>query len=387
MTPNPLPPPDTDSIWRNALIGGVDESVLQPYTLLSGAEIYAEVSRTGLNTQPPDDLAALTLVHSVQQWPNDVPLVDVKAATLRTITEGSLALMRNVHRPDDLAQMLREGQDPAPEKYSFLDYLMLDCFRTDLPMATRLAAPEFSERTFAQCFWLKPPGESEAQAVVRIWTLEPDGWNQKDYIRWGTPTQKQVGYAVLPADAIIVRPNGLGELFRAQKGYRRMENILISMEQLQTGPNSKLLIVGYLGNSEQAHTELNRKDRDAAILPDLKNIYRVTDTAQIDRLETEFNRQLSLYLARLHFPVLELKSHVTDEQLQGKLYPIKSYIDGVREDVDAVVEAAGGKMAWQEINIESIDTLKAKYELLKMKKADDVINQVEFAKRAEKLAV
>ena len=59
--------------------------------LAGGAELYAEPSVTGLNTQPVDDHAALALLGATSAGPASV---DLEALCTRLLAEGSVALVR-----------------------------------------------------------------------------------------------------------------------------------------------------------------------------------------------------------------------------------------------------------------------------------------------------
>lgn len=364
---------------------------LQSNEIKLGEQLYSELSETGLNAMPVDDFTSLTLLDATLP---EKPLINAKQATVKLLSQGGVALIRNEHilgsAYENAEQLERRGVDPDPQNYSFLDGLVFDSLRWDTTAEERARHPEFSKRSFAQRFCTLSQGK--IVEITRIFTRRGDkGWTVSDFTDWGTSQQAEVYQQQLPdPKSVLVMPaedrEALGILYPAQRMYRRLENILLSLVSLQTGINSKTLIFDLEGNTDQASAELNRPDRNIAAIS-ARGVSRVASTAQVDQLKTEFDLRLSLYLKTVHIVELEDKTHITEARTRLRLTPMLAFIETIRDRLEELFALAGQKITFRRIQVEAVAERAAQYTFLKQLRTDGVLSDNnEFNRQAQALA-
>jgi hypothetical protein len=338
--------------------------------LVCGAELYAEPSVTGLNTQPVDDHCALALLGSAVAGP---ARVDLEALCTQLLSQGSVALVRN-----DLLQPATQEHSVAaasvPPSDGRKDAAATGSFVLLDGLVTLDPAVPFTLEQFAQRFWAKVDGESKC--VTRVFSRRdgapspsapadepqhsgsrqggPPTWSVRDYTAFGTEDQQLIATASAPADAVVAYPNGLGILYRSQRAYRRLEGIFATIERMQSGVNSKTIISGYVGSVEQAHSELRRADRDVALFPTGATVHRVASTSAIDQLMREFETLLPLYLRRMHFVHFADGDQQSGVSRRLAMAPMLAFVEKTRRQLGEVVALCGGRLefddaAWRRV--------------------------------------
>jgi hypothetical protein len=335
--------------------------------LVTGAELYAEPSVTGLNSQPVDDHAAFALLGA---RPSAAPPLELQELAVRLLSEGSIAVVRNAHLGE--LELERRGIDPRPEGFSFLDGLLLT--ESGVPMTSRCFAQRFTGEYLG-----------ELREITRVFSRGAEAWSVRDFVNYRADGEAEIASASIPLNSVLVYPNGLGILYKSQRGFRRLEGIFRTVERLQGGVNAKTIIAGYLGNVEQAHDELARNDRDVALFPTGATVNRVASTAAIDQLMREFDTLLPLYLRRLH--ILQLTG---DERLSGvsrrlAMAPMLAFVESVRRQIAEVLGQLGIGITFERLRLDSIEERAQKYALLKLMRDDAVLEPKEFQSAALQL--
>ncbi len=381
--------------WR--IVEGSGVGTLKDYTERLGWDIYSEVSETGLASYIVEAHAAFALLGSdvtlagqpeiaisadsvdLEDAPEQALPIDVEQLAIRLVAQGSPALIKNEYLNDtQLLQVEARGYDPRAEAYSFIDGVVYDALKPNAELRTQ-KFPPFTRRGFAQCFYIQT--SEGAKKCTRIFTRLPDGtWDVGDWLNYTTKERRRINNMTLPADGVIAEPWGLGWLFKAQKLIHRLENIFISMERLQSGVNSKTIILGYIGNLEQARREMNRTDTDAVNLPSGTQVSRVASTAQIDQLISEFALRIERLMATVHLVSVSDKTHITDSRTLWQTVPMVSKTQQLQNQVARVIAQAGMRASFVELQAESVDERTAKFGLALQMKAANVIDDTRLQK-------
>jgi len=189
--------------------------------------------------------------------------------------------------------------------------------------------------------------------VTRIWMREMEGgdWILVDYVGYGTASQRMLDDpGTIPAALVKYHYNPLspaGVLYPARRSFERLEEIAILIREAQLGPGAKTAIMGYVRNRAQVEADL--RSRRPYFFPGSEQpLDRMTSTAVVDQLVTEFDRLKPLYFQLVRCvdtttPVQRPSG--TDRELV--LDPMFSYVDYVRAQVDGVLALYGASWTYE----------------------------------------
>ena len=365
------------------LLGGTTSGKNWP--VVGGREIYKLDSISGLNRSPIDTLEAFILQGAL--YKPDPPFDDDELVR-RHLVDGRYALIDVERMPERFrgeagklgsgeagkAEPVGAVEDPAPKvRYQFLDGLVLDEEQTP-----------FSRRRFAQRFWGEVPGRSGLALIERDFIRQADGrWLVRDFEL--DHRDKPLDQAEIGADELRVFAFGDGVLKPAQKGFRRLEEIFVSLRKLQTGVNSKTIVTGYLGNIGQAKQALNDPESDTINFPLASGVNRVASTAAVDQLVRELEALLPRYLQSVHIVDTSHLDRTATVSRRLLMLPMLNFVEKARRELQLVFSEFGVTAGFERIRVDGIEERIRQYELLKLMRDDSVITPVEFQTESKSL--
>jgi hypothetical protein len=281
----------------------------------SGRCVYDADSMTGLNRIPVDRLAGYALNGAVFSSAELLPL-SPEQVILNLLIDGSwlevngivqtdiIAAAKNIvlqHIPSDVGEVTREWK------------------RTDgLPMT-----------------------DGNATGA---------GWVVTDYEDYGTGLQAAKSEPqFVPDDACRYHFNPLspaGILYPARRSFERLEEIAILIREAQLGPGAKTAIGGYVRNRANVEADL-RSRKSWFFTGSDAPLDRMTSTAVVDQLASEFDRLKPLYFQLVYCvdttnPVQRPSG--ADRELI--LDPMFTYVDYVRRMADGVLALYGAEWTY-----------------------------------------
>jgi len=236
-----------------------------------------------------------------------------------------------------------ESLPVAPEEVVLS--LLVDGSWLELQGVMQQHITDASQTTVTQCLKLQ-----DESTITRIWVYDGARWAILDYREYGAADQTLVGQGYAKADAVRYHYNPLspaGVLYPARCSFERLEEIAVLIREAQLGPGAKTAISGYVRNRAQVEQDL-RSRRSWVFTGSDQPLDRMTSTAVVDQLATEFDRLKPLYFQQVYCvdtttPVQRPSG--TDRELV--LDPMFSYVDYVRSQMDGVLALYGASWTYK----------------------------------------
>lgn len=343
----------------------ISESIPTPvktddgFRMMSGREIYNQISLTGINRAIIDSLTAFIVGESQikrignSPWPEIPP----DAMCEHYLVDGSFAI--RIMSEEEMAK-----NEKLDNNYEFL---------TDLK--------EVHKRLVVQ---ILRDSNGTPTNVSRVWQRTEIDWVVRDVENYGAKAQRVLATERYPLEAFLPYPGGYGIIFWNQYTYQRIEEIEYNIRK-QTGKASlQFFLTGYLGNVEQARTEI-AGGGEIIHLPGNPTITRAASSGTTDQLERDGLKLMALFLKNTHQVEISETSTMSGVSRRLAMTPMLHYIKLVQVKLQEIYETIGYNMKTQGLRITTPDERSAELDFLQRGLHEGIIDQETYNTSAEAL--
>jgi hypothetical protein len=317
------------------------------YEVLSGRQIYGQLSRTLLNRMP--GLLHLPRILGQTEDPRVAwPLAEVAE---RLVVDGTIAAYNGVLLGD-----------LSPHAEATRTYL-----RQDLPDGKTV-------RTF-EAVSITADGQAAG------------GWKITDWTDYDDPEKRTaIAEESAPLPALRIYPNGRGVIYWAQWTFERIERACCTIEDQMSGAALALIVTGFLGDWEQAKTELSTGRRVANFPGRNVQVFRVGSTAVIDHLLAEIDMLRPNYLMATYLTDTSKGANTSGEAWPIRLESMKYFVQQTQALLRRIYSEVFGKtLAFANIQVTSAQARQQEFELLLAMRSNGVLEDNEFKAAARNL--
>lgn len=332
------------------------------YPVRSGREVYEMFSMTRLNTTPPNIIKGYVCA-GAQYSGGTEPRYTADQICDWLVIDGSLVWYRGERLTD-----------------------LVECSKTRVRQIIPNAIIEGSSRPrrITRTFKLVPP-ENERKPGEVYEADEPVGtWTMTDVTDSGDEVARVPG---IPADMLIVIPNGLGMLQPNQWAFYRLEEIQGTITHLQSGAGVKTLVLGNVRSAAQTKAALNNDD-DVTVVPgDDVRVDRGTSTAAVTQLQSEFDRLQALYYSAMTvIDTAYQPGRPVASDRYALMGPMLREVERLRGLVNQALQQLTGQTAtFEQLYMTPVEDRTKEFDLLERAEARSILEPGEFKAKARRL--
>lgn len=329
------------------------------YKVVTGRQIYEEISLTGINRSVICSLCAFITGEADMKLTGESvwPMIPPDKLAEYFLVDGSFAL-----------RLISEKEMKADEKlddpYEFL---------TDLK--------EVHRRLVTQ--QLRDP-DDKLTDVTRVWQQTNTNWLVRDVKNYGLENEQILATNHYPLEMFLPYPNGFGVLYWNQFTYRRIEEIEQSIRQ-QTGKAAlSLILTGYMGDIKQAQQAF-ATGSEIVHIPGNPTVTRVASTSTADQLMRSGDKLMLLFLKNTHQVEISETATLSGVARRLAMTPMLHYIRMVQRQIQDVYETLGYELSLRGINIMTPEERGAELDFLKRGRDENHLNEEEYRTAAKAL--
>lgn len=321
------------------------------YEIITGREIFEQMSYTGLNRTPIMKLMSFITAGIVIE--GSPPPFDVVETAERLLVDGSFAVfITSQFATEDNGDFIEDVCHVEPG----LIYQML-----------------------------RDKGDERGRLLKdtrRVYKLEGATWEIWDEEnRNNTGWTKVADVAECPAEFILPYENGCGLLYPVQNLYHRLEELQCTIRGQSTSDALRTIISGFVGNLDSVEAAF-MSGRKVLNIPGNVTVTRLRSTEAVSQLleeshdlERKYDEGVNDYLAAED----TVESGVARRL---KMSPMLQFVKNQRARLVDIFDPFSVVLNFDKVQVQTVDERTAEYNLLKLMRDDGVIDDTEFKARS-----
>ena len=361
-------PKESISITEQARIQQMHFGAKDPFPILTGRQIWNQLSITGLNRSPVNILSAFITTDFEADIKNpehadpimeDQPAISVIEMTEYLLVDGSFVIM----------------ELPKPNEDGDKWVILKNVFQ---PIRVN---------KFVQGIEDKKTGDLiDTSIMVRLFSRKDvkANWLVQDIRNPQKKDETVMSTKTLPNEAVFpwvnkVHPSGL--LVPNQNTYQRIEEIEEQI-RVQTGPASLALIVtGYLGDIEQARETFSRGAR-IIFVPGQATITRVASNNVADQLTTRSDKLITLYFKNTNVATVEDTSNISGVSRKILMTPQISEVNRQRAMIKQIYSHWDIEVSFGGVELLTPEEKSKELDVLKRGRDEGILTEPQWKKRS-----
>jgi hypothetical protein len=195
-------------------------------------------------------------------------------------------------------------------------------------------------------------------------------------------------YEPFPDDPaqILIHENGVGILYYVQLLYQRIEEIQTQLRRESTSAKTKTFVSGFTGDRSKAENAMGDPNATAIFVPGNVTINSPYAAGVVTNLIAEKHDLLIQYDENVMDFITNEASQMSGISRRLMMSPMLQFVKGVRKRLTDIFELYKIKLAFDKVQVQTVEERTSEYNLLKQMRDDTVLTPDEFIKRATELA-